>query len=202
LLTARPLRPSGPVCPAAAGILGVFSVFFVVLAYPQFHRGAATILFANVDFARALTLVMALFIASALLRGGATLCDEERTAATVLALAGVLLLWILLTEEIWLHFARGQRAEWRLPAHMYISILWAVYATALMVVGFWRRVRPLRYIALGIFLLLLAKVFLVDTRTISTVYRIAGFLVTGLALVGVSYLYQYLRKQGFFEAIR
>ena len=33
-------------------------------------------------------------------------------------------------------------------------------------------------------------------------YRIAGFLVTGLALVGVSYLYQYLKKKGFFEAVR
>jgi uncharacterized membrane protein len=85
---------------------------------------------------------------------------------------------------------------------MYISVLWAVYATILMIVGFWRRVGALRYIALGIFLLLLGKIFLVDTRTVETIYRIAGFLVTGLALVGVSYLYQYLKKKGFFEAIR
>ena len=33
-------------------------------------------------------------------------------------------------------------------------------------------------------------------------YRIAGFLATGLALVGVSYLYQYLKKMGFFETVR
>jgi uncharacterized membrane protein len=69
------------------------------------------------------------------------------------------------------------------------------------VVGFWRRVRPLRYLALGIFLLLLAKIFLMDTRELDTAYRIAGFLVTGLALVGVSYLYQYLKKTGFFDAM-
>jgi len=85
---------------------------------------------------------------------------------------------------------------------MYISVLWAVYATGLMVVGLWRRAKPLRYIALGIFLLLLAKIFLVDTRTVETMYRIAGFLTTGLALVGVSYLYQYLKKKGFFESMR
>jgi uncharacterized membrane protein len=201
LLAIRPLRPNGPVCPVAAGVLGVFSAFFVALAYPHFHRGAFSV-FANFDFARAATVVMASFIASAALRRSETSLKEERTASAVLSLVGVLSLWILMTEEIWLHFERGERAEWRLPAHMCISILWAAYATALMVVGFWRRARPLRYVALGIFLLLLAKVFLVDTRTISTVYRIAGFLVTGLALVGVSYLYQYLRKQGFFETIR
>jgi uncharacterized membrane protein len=71
-----------------------------------------------------------------------------------------------------------------------------------MIVGFWRKVRPLRYLALGIFLLLLAKIFLVDTRTVETMYRITGFLATGLALVGVSYLYQYLKKKDFFESIR
>ena len=84
---------------------------------------------------------------------------------------------------------------------MYISVLWAVYASVLMVVGFWRRVRPLRYTALGIFVLLLAKIFLIDTRELDTAYRIAGFLVTGLALVGVSYLYQYLKKTGFFDTM-
>ena len=41
-----------------------------------------------------------------------------------------------------------------------------------------------------------------DTRTLDVTYRIAGFLATGLALVGVSYLYQYLKKKGFFEAVR
>ena len=73
---------------------------------------------------------------------------------------------------------------------MYISVSWAVYASALMVMGLWRHHRPVRYIGLGIFVLLLAKVFVVDTRMLSVTYRIAGFLATGLALIGVSYLYQ------------
>jgi uncharacterized membrane protein len=69
------------------------------------------------------------------------------------------------------------------------------------VIGLWRRNRPARYFGLSIFVVLLAKIFLVDTRTLDVTYRIAGFLATGLALVGVSYLYQYLKNKGFFETI-
>lgn len=102
--------------------------------------------------------------------------------------------WVLIAGVITVMFAVGFFLK-------YISILWAVYATALMVAGFWRRVRTLRYLALGIFVLPLAKISLIDTRHLDTAYRIAGFLVTGLALVGVSYLYQYLKKTGFFDAV-
>ncbi len=84
---------------------------------------------------------------------------------------------------------------------MYISVMWAVYGAVLMVVGFWRKIKILRYIALGLFALLLVKVFILDTKTMESVYRIAAFLATGVTLVGVSYLYQYVRKKGFFEAM-
>jgi len=206
LLAARPLRPAGQVCPVAAAGLAVACSVFLVFAYPLSY--GKSVLFVNEAFMRASVSVAALSLGAWLLRRGERRTEEAAGAASsaslpmLVVLTAVLTLWVLMTEEIWLHFMQKGQTEWRLPAHMYISILWAVYATALMVVGFWRRVRPLRYIALGIFLLLLAKVFLVDTRTISTVYRIAGFLVTGLALVGVSYLYQYLKKHGFFEGVR
>ena len=84
---------------------------------------------------------------------------------------------------------------------MYISVMWAVYGAALMTVGFWRKNKILRYIAIGLFALLLVKVFILDTKTVKSVYRIAAFLATGVTLVGVSYLYQFLRKKGFFETI-
>ncbi len=70
-----------------------------------------------------------------------------------------------------------------------------------MLAGFWRKINLWRYIALGLFVLLLAKVFILDTSTVKSVYRIAAFLATGFTLVGVSYLYQFLRKKGFFEAM-
>jgi uncharacterized membrane protein len=118
----------------------------------------------------------------------------------VLGLAGIIVLGALLTEEIWLYCRALQAGgNWQLLAHMYISITWALYATTLMVAGFWRNIKPLRYLSLALFVLLLGKVFLLDTRQLESIYRIAGFLATGLTLVGVSYLYQYLKKQGFFD---
>ena len=45
------------------------------------------------------------------------------------------------------------------------------------------------------------KVFLVDMSAVDSVYRIGAFFATGLTLMGVSYAYQYLRKNGFFEQI-
>ena len=84
---------------------------------------------------------------------------------------------------------------------MCISVMWAVYGAVLMTVGFWRKNKILRFISLGLFALLLLKVFVLDTSTVKSVYRIAAFLATGVTLVAVSYLYQYLRKKGFFEAM-
>ena len=84
---------------------------------------------------------------------------------------------------------------------MYISVMWAVYGAVLMMLGFWQKNKILRYISLGLFALLLVKVFILDTSTVKSVYRIAAFFVTGVTLVGVSYLYQFLKKKGFFEAM-
>jgi hypothetical protein len=184
--------------------MSVVSLLHLVWTYPSFYGRVSV--FANVAFVRASALIGAVFTGAWLLRG----TDREQQGRLQLsmpvALVGILTLWLVLTEDIWFyyqsryHFQRAV-AQWRFLAQMYISVLWAVYATVLMVVGFWRRVRPLRYLALGIFVLLLAKIFLVDTRELDTMYRIAGFLVTGLALVGVSYLYQYLKKTGFFDTM-
>ena len=57
---------------------------------------------------------------------------------------------------------------------MYISVMWAVYGAILMIIGFVKRVVVLRYMAIGLFALLLAKVFILDTQKVESVYRIHG----------------------------
>jgi uncharacterized membrane protein len=89
--------------------------------------------------------------------------------------------------------------DWKFLALMYMSVMWAVYGAVLMAIGFFRKITMLRYMALCLFALLLAKVFIFDTSEVKSVYRIAAFLATGITLVGVSYLYQFLKKKGFFE---
>ncbi len=201
LFVARPLPPRGLLCPLLAlGIATIGSVFLLAV-YPRFHEQPFPA-FTNTGFLRSLILMAALFTAAWLARRDDRRLLEGLPLASILGLFAILMLWLVMTQEIWVHFHARGRANWRPLAHMYISVLWAVYASALMVIGLRWRHRPVRYLGLGIFVLLLAKIFLVDTRTLDVTYRIAGFLATGLALVGVSYLYQYLKKKGFFEPAR
>jgi uncharacterized membrane protein len=119
----------------------------------------------------------------------------------------VILLWGVLSQQAYSYWdCRNQFGagvmDWQFKANLSLSLLWAGYGAVLLVVGFWKQIAVPRYLALGLFGLLLVKVFIVDTATVKSVYRIAAFLATGLTLVGVSYLYQFLKKKGFFEAIR
>jgi uncharacterized membrane protein len=200
LFVTRPICPRGEACKVMWTLLAVAAPVYLLTTLPSIH-GSSFTMFLNADFARALLLVAVLFASARLSRRTERREPDQFLAAGPVALGLIVLLWLLLTEEIWLYYDRLRPSQWRFLMQMYISVLWAVYATVLMVIGFWRRVRALRYIALGIFVLLLAKIFLVDTRELETAYRIAGFLATGLALVAVSYLYQYLKKTGFFETV-
>jgi uncharacterized membrane protein len=203
LLVARPICPRGQLCSALAMVIALMGSLCTVIAFSHIHKDAYAI-FLNGNFIRATVLVVALFAATWLLRLTELKEQQGFVPPISLAMTATVLLWILLTQEIWYFWRCLDRygtttANWRLLAHMCISIMWAAYATGLMVAGFWRRIKLLRYAALAAFVLLLGKIFIVDTRNVSSLYRIAGFLATGIALVGVSYLYQYLKKQGFFE---
>jgi len=176
-----------------------------MVKFSEFYS-SSFVIFANLDFGIVLVFVAALFAAGWLLNKEREEDQYSRMFATSFALAGIFVLWVLLTEEIYLYwYCRNRFAErianWKFLSHMYISVMWAIYGAALMTVGFWRKNKILRYIALGLFAVLLVKVFIWDTKTVKSVYRIAAFLATGVTLVGVSYLYQYVRKKGYFEAM-
>ena len=65
-----------------------------------------------------------------------------------------------------------------------------IYAALLVVIGMRRQYAPIRYFAIALFGVTLVKVFLVDLQTLGGIYRVAGFLVVGLILLIVSFLYQ------------
>ena len=205
LTVVRPLRSVGQVRNSIATFIAMAGAVFVVISSPGCYSDRFVI-FANYNFGMAVLLVVALFGTAWMMRNA----DEEEQSrvvcSSILSMAGVVVLWLLLTEQVYLYwYCRnrfGQSVDnWKFLANMYISVTWAVYGAALTVVGFWRKSNRLRYVSLGLFGLLLAKVFIVDTSTVKHVYRIAAFLATGATLVGVSYLYQFLKKSGFFESI-
>jgi uncharacterized membrane protein len=205
ILLVRPACPKGLVCKVLAMIGAGIGSIFTIVAFSEFYGDSFTI-FVNVEFGVALVFVAGLFAAGRLLSRQPEQDIYTRTFGMTCALAGIFVLWVLLTEEIYLYwYCRNRFAEavgnWRFLSHMYISVMWAVYGAALMGLGFWRKNRILRFISLGLFALLLVKVFILDTSTVKSVYRIAAFLATGLTLVSVSYLYQFLKKKGFFDAM-
>jgi uncharacterized membrane protein len=82
------------------------------------------------------------------------------------------------------------------PAHFAaISVLWALWSIALVVVGFLRHQERLRQGALGLFGVTVLKVFVVDLAHVSTPFRIISFVILGLMLIGASYLYYHYRER-------
>lgn len=204
LTVIRPLCAKGWLCRVLAVILSAAGAICTLIGLTEMYHTKFTI-FANGPFLICVIFVASLFAAAAILKRQHYEKQDIWAGCWVVAsLLGIFALWVLLSEEIYLYFYWKARVteslpKWRFLASMYISVMWAIYGALLMSIGFWRKITALRYIALGLFALLLAKVFILDTGSIKSVYRIAAFLATGLTLVGVSYLYQYLRKNNFFE---
>jgi len=75
-----------------------------------------------------------------------------------------------------------------------LTILFAVCSFVMMWVGMKNRFKPLRIISLSLFALSLVKLFLVDIRGISEGGKIAAFILLGVLLLVVSFMYQKLKK--------
>ena len=76
-----------------------------------------------------------------------------------------------------------------------ITLLWAAYALALLLVGLQRTVRSLRLIGLAVFGLVVFKVFGHDLASLDPFYRIIAFIVLGLILLGAAFIYLKFRQR-------
>lgn len=74
-----------------------------------------------------------------------------------------------------------------------ISVLWAIYSIALIVVGILKRYRTIRLFAMGLFGLTIVKVFFVDLASLEAGYKVLSFIVLGAILLLAAYLYQRFR---------
>jgi uncharacterized membrane protein len=75
-----------------------------------------------------------------------------------------------------------------------LTIVWAVCALVIMWLGMTHKFKTLRIISLSIFTLALGKLFLFDIRNISEGGKIAAFILLGILLLIISFMYQKLRK--------
>ena len=138
------------------------------------------------DFGLCIGLLALLF---ARLRGE----KDTRVIAIPAGVGALALLFLFLTFELGtaLHrFLPGMRAGG-------LTLLWALYALALLLAGLRRTVRGLRYAGLALFLVVVGKVFLVDLEGLESIYRIVAFLILGIVLFLAALLY--LRNRARFQ---
>ena len=121
-----------------------------------------------------------------LLTGGET----ERAARVTLGWLAVVMafVWSSLELNTFLdHFMPGLRLGG-------ISILWALFALGLILTGILKDTRALRYVGLGLFAVVIWKVFFVDLRGLQALYRIVAFIALGLLTICGSYVYLRFRQ--------
>ena len=76
-----------------------------------------------------------------------------------------------------------------------LTMAWAIEGVALLIAGFPLRDRILRLLGLSLFLICILKLFFYDLRQLETLYRILSFIVLGVILVGVSWIYTRFRSR-------
>ncbi len=116
----------------------------------------------------------------------------------LLVLVAVLITWVPTFEICRIYHFEPFRLRFtdpQLAMHATLSVFWSLSAMALLILGFLRRVAPLRYLALGLFAVTIVKVFLFDLARLEMIYRIVSFMVLGVLLLFASWLYQRLSSR-------
>ncbi|WP_197530404.1 DUF2339 domain-containing protein [Bythopirellula polymerisocia] len=109
---------------------------------------------------------------------------------SILGFASLAMLFIYLTLEVnsyLYHQYEGLQAGG-------VSILWAVFALALILRGIGKNLVALRYLGLALFTIVSFKVFFVDMARLDQFWRIVAFGVLGVLLMAGSFVYLKYRE--------
>lgn len=104
-------------------------------------------------------------------------------------------LWLLSSELIhWMDYA-GSTQSYKLG----LSILWGVYSLLLIVIGIIRKYKQLRVGAMALFAITLVKLFFYDISHLNTIAKTIVFVVLGILLLVISFLYNKYKHLIFEE---
>lgn len=103
----------------------------------------------------------------------------------------LVILAILSTEFIaWMDIA-GSTQSYKLG----LSILWGLYALFLIAIGIWKSKQALRIMAIVLFGFTLVKLFLYDISEMSTIAKTIVFVILGILLLIISFLYNKFKSK-------
>jgi uncharacterized membrane protein len=117
----------------------------------------------------------------------------------LLGAAGVIVLY-LASGLVVTPFESGEAVDSALlSAHqqgqMVLSVFWALVGVAVLVTGLQRDLHALRIAGLALLGVTVAKVFLFDLATLSSMYRVVSFIGLGLLLLAGAFVWQRLRPR-------
>jgi uncharacterized membrane protein len=121
----------------------------------------------------------------------------EQILTKVLYGIGTFFLFVFLSFAAYEYSLRVTQdtVESRWIAMMAVTLVWGLFAAALLVLGFRRSLRSLRLTSLGLFLLTALKLVIFDMAEVKQIYRIVAFIVLGLLMISASYLYHRAEKR-------
>lgn len=165
-------------------MLGLVSLFSYLITYrtpPEY-----TIFFNGPFVMLVMAIVVAYAIAFIYHRYGSTSPDVQKRGVTVfVVLANILTLYALTNEINKYYDLSGASAN---VSNMAVSILWALYATLLTVIGFAKRFASVRRMGLILFIITAFKI-VTDVWSLGEVYRIVSFIAFGIIALVASFLY-------------
>jgi len=118
------------------------------------------------------------------------LMQAHRKTRLTLHVLGLVLLFVTLSLENHHYFTLIETEFFLSPEQISLSMIWLLFAIALFAVGLRRQNRYYRYAALGLLALVLLKAFFIDLAELATIYKILLFMILGLILLAISFVYQ------------
>jgi len=179
---------------------GIALVAFAAWRLVVFQFGQTSVSFTPIVNSRTITggfIVANLYLLAWLYRLYHRALGDEATYGGVAAVVAANVLTVgLLTADVYSYWlTRPDQLTAEFSRQLTISIVWGAYAMGAISIGFRQRSATLRYLALALFGVTLAKMFTVDLLELDGVYRITGFIGLGLVLLAASFLYQRQRPR-------
>jgi uncharacterized membrane protein len=148
-----------------------FIDFFILETFPFLFNSIVTI---------AAVLVSAKFLSSQE--------EENKGLVGALNISGMLLVfWFTISGTLKFFDEFNHLEE---MSSLVISVLWGIYALILFIAGIAKESTPARTAGFLMASLTITKVFLYDISSLKTIYRVLSFVVLGVILLIISFIYQ------------
>lgn len=126
-----------------------------------------------------------------------TWASYEKSFAWLTVISLILLLSVETHHLIlWLNYSKQN--DWTYWQNLYykagLSILWGICSFTMMWLGMKHKFRTLRVISLTLFMVIIVKLFFYDISNVPPGGKIAAFILLGVLLLTVSFMYQRLKK--------